>query len=308
MTRQGGLRECRERRLKNERHSRPHTRWQRGSSCHDFKACSIRFAVGMNRAEQSSDNSIEATSIQRKRMTHTITRTVPSRDSTGDDYRDRKIHDYLLSRGAIHLLNNIPGPDNLQFVDQKSLLYAWPKKLLVGHHARSGDDIHAYLVPLKTSHRVEIYAEHEHGHARLSLHHEGLARYRILAPFNNAYPRDAPKLTKADIARVELLIEWYFVEAGVVPACFLEKRGTFSKQFCNALRYVTKHVGPLPAPSLYKSPMQVNYRVGGPREWCQSSVHVCEEDIQQSLLQQYCPPSHSPFTPAQIKQQSAVSR
>jgi hypothetical protein len=298
MTRESGLRKCRKRGSKNEPHSRPHTRWQRGSSCHDFKACSLRCVAEMNKAEQSSDNLIEATPIQRKRMTHTIARTVPSRVSTADDYRLREIHDSLLSRGAIHLLDNIPGPDHLQFVDQKSFLYARPKKLLIGHHARSGDDIYAYLVPLNTSHRVEIYTEHEHGHARLSLNREGLARHRILAPFNNAYPRDAQKLTKADIARVELLIEWYFVETGVVPACFLEKRETFSKQFCNALRYVTRRVGPAPASSLCRSAMRVNHRVGGARAWSQSTVHVSEEDIQLSLLQQYCPLSHGPFTPA----------
>jgi hypothetical protein len=308
MTRQDGLRKCQGRRLKNEPHSRPQTRWQRGSSCLDLKACSLRSAAGMGKVEQSSDNSMEATPIRRKTMTHTIARTLHCKDSTGDDYRLRKIHDSLISRGANHLLDILPGSDNLQFVDQKSFLYAWPKKLLIGHHARSGDEIYAYLVPLNTSHRVEIYTEHKHGHARLSLNGEGLARHRILAPFNNAYPRDAQNLTKADIARVELLIEWYFVETGVVPACFLEKRETFSKQFCNALRYVTRRVGPVPASSLCRSVMQVNHRQGGAQAWCQSIVHVCEEDIQLSLLQQYCAPSHGPFTPAQIKHQSSLSR
>jgi hypothetical protein len=305
MTRKGGLRECRERKSKNDLRSHTRARWPGSGSYHDVKACSLRSATRINKGAQSSGIAMEETPTRKKTVTHSVARMVSSRESTGEDYRRSRILDYLLSRGMIHLLDNIPRPDNVQFVDQKLLLYAWPKKLLIGHHAHSGDAIHAYLVPLNTSHRVEIYAEHDHGHSRLSLGRGGLARHRILVPFNNTYPRDARKITKADIARVELLIEWYFIETGVVPVAFRDKGESFSKQLCNALRYIRRHAGPLPQYSPSKGPVQTHHNVDNARERSPSSDHVSEDDIQLSLLQQYCPQPYFPLTPVRVKQQSS---
>jgi hypothetical protein len=289
MARHGGLRKCRARKSNNALQSRKHARWSDNSSCYDAKAGPLRSTTKIDKRAQSSGSATEETPIRRKSVTHTVDRILPSRDSTGEDYRRSIITDYFLSRGIIYLLDNIPRPSNVQFVDQRSLLYAWPQKLLIGHHAHSRDAIHAYLVPLDNSHRVEIYAEHDHGHSRLSLSGGEFARHHILVPFNNTYPRDARKITKTDLARVELLIEWYFIETGVVPAGFRGQGESFCKQLCNALRYIRRRAGPLPQCVPSESPVQTHHRVDIAREKSPSSAHVSEDDIQLSLLQQYCP-------------------
>jgi hypothetical protein len=301
MTRQSGIRNCRKRDSKNNLHSRTQARWPGGGSCHEAQAFSLKSVARINKAEQSSSNAMEETPIRGKSGTHTVARMVSNRNSTGEDYRRSKIHDYLRSRGIIHLLDNIPRPDNVQFVDQRSLFYAWPKKLLIGHHAHSGYAIHAYLIPSTTSHRVEVYAEHDHRHTRLSLDREGLARHHFLVPFNKTYPQDAQKITKADIARVELLIEWYFIETGVVPADSGGVREGFGKQLCNALRYIGRRAELLPRYSRHQSPVPTHHRASVGHEWSPSSPHVSEDDIQLSLLQQYCLKPWIPFTPVRVK-------
>jgi hypothetical protein len=272
--------------------SRGYARTKRscGSAGHKAQEHSTKSAAVLEKVPQHADHSTKAS------KTHSTTESMSFHGSLDKGYERSKVHSYLQSCDAMHLLDNIPGAEHVHFVDQSLLSHARPKKLLVGYHSRSGDRIYAYVVPLNTLHRVELYTEHAYGQLRFNMNREGFARHRILHPFNKIYPRGAHNTTQADKARLELVIKWYFVAFRVVQTCFPGEAEAFSIRFCNALRYIANQSDHAADQLLDGSSAQQPRRIQASRKRRASSVHASESDIQSYLLQQFSPMSRTPST------------
>ena len=212
---------------------------------------------------------------------------------------------YLKTRNAMHLLDNIPGAEDAHFVDQDFLSCAQPKKLLVGHHAQSGDCIFAYMVPLSNFHKIEFYVEKSHKYPQSSISHQRSAGHRIRHPFDKVWPRAPKTMTQAELYRLELVVIWYFVAAGEVRTLLSEERKTFGTRFCAALRHVASQSTPATNRLLnYKQRPQ-----RGPASCKRSASSVCinENDIQQYLLKEFSPTSCALIAAAPPLQQSPVN-
>ncbi|KAF2844500.1 hypothetical protein T440DRAFT_548436 [Plenodomus tracheiphilus IPT5] len=202
---------------------------------------------------------------------------------------------YLHSFGAMYLLDNIPGADQVHFVEQDHFRHARPKKLLIGRHAQSGDDIYAYMTPMKTVHRVDFYTENARGCTELHTGHKRIPRNCFVYPFNRAFPNDLQIIRSADIARLALLVKWYFISAGFVQACVLEEGKSFVKRFYIALRYIASHSSSAPVAPLHEQSALRPPDSSTCRKQRAPDRYMCESDIQASLLQMY-PPLARPTT------------
>jgi hypothetical protein len=273
-----------------------------GSIGHKVLEHSSKSAAVIERVPQRAEHSTSARNT-RNRAEAVLFHGLQDRRSD-----QNKVNSYLQSCDAMHLLDNIPGVEHVHFVDQSLLPHARPKKLLVGHHVKNGHHIYAYVVPLNTLHRVELYIEHARGHSRLNINREGFARHRILYPFNTVYPRGARNTTQTDKARLELVVKWYFVASGVVEAYFPDEAEAFSIRFCNALRYIANQSDHVAEQVSHRSSMQQPPRIHTSRKRRASSVHPSEDDIQSYLLQQYLLPSRAPSAAAPSVQHATESR
>jgi hypothetical protein len=97
----------------------------------------------------------------------------------------RRLREYLNQHHALYLLDNIPDAADIKFVDQTYILEAQPKKLFVGSHAKTGNDIYAYMVriQLRGFHEIRFYTEDAHGHKTI-IPAESTGKQRILHPFS----------------------------------------------------------------------------------------------------------------------------
>ncbi|KAF2848316.1 hypothetical protein T440DRAFT_480923 [Plenodomus tracheiphilus IPT5] len=197
-----------------------------------------------------------------------------------------KILAYLHSFGAI---------PSTHFVEQDHFRHARPKKLLIGRHAQSGDDIYAYMTLMKTVHRVDFYTENARGCTELHTVHERIPRNCFVYPFNRTFPNDSQIIRSADAARLALLVKWYFISAGFVQACVLEEGKSFVKRFYIALRYIASHSSSTPVAPLHEQSVLRPPDSSTCRKQRALDSYMCESDIQASLLQMY-PPLARPTT------------
>jgi hypothetical protein len=129
-------------------------------------------------------------------------------------------------------------------VDQTYILEAQPKKLFIGSHTKSGDDIYAYMVLLQQRgfHEIRFYVESAHGHKTI-MPAEITGRQRILHPFSKTYPRNTGPCEQADRARFTLMVKWYFIAAGIATDCVLEETKSYPGRFHAALGYIADRMG-----------------------------------------------------------------
>ncbi|KAG9194802.1 hypothetical protein G6011_04837 [Alternaria panax] len=166
----------------------------------------------------------------------------------------RRLREYLEEHDSLYLLDNIPDAEDVKFVDQTYILEAQPKKLFVGSHAKSGDDIYAYMVRLQLRgfHEIRFYVEGAHGYKTI-LPAEATGKHRILHPFSKTYPRSIGPSEQADRARLTLMVKWYFIAAGIAKDCVLRETKSYPERLRAALEYIADEMGPaavkLPEPT-----------------------------------------------------------
>ncbi|KAF9728388.1 hypothetical protein PMIN01_13521 [Paraphaeosphaeria minitans] len=207
---------------------------------------------------------------------------IPNPNQSSDQ---NSVREYLNSRGTRSLLDNIPAPDQVRFDDQGVLHNAPHGRLLIGHHAETGDAIYAYIRPSSASQRVVFSAEDTRGQPIVGISHGDVARQRILYPFNKTFPQDGRCLGRADKARLAIVVRWYFIATGRTKLRSPKSLQTFCKQFRSALRYIANRsestAGRLPR---NPSGQEDDLRSAG-------GTHVDESDIQSALLATMLSPS-----------------
>ena len=217
-------------------------------------------------------------------------------------YDRSRVLSYLKTRNTMHLLDSIPEAEDAHFVDQDFLSCAQPKKLLIGHHAQSGDCIFAYMVPLRNFHKIEFYVEKSQKIPKSHISRQRSARHCIRHPFDKVWPRASKTITKADKSRLELLVKWYFVAAGEVHTLLSEERKIFGTRFCGALQHIASQS--TPATNRLSNSKQRPQRGPASRKRSAFSVCINENDIQLYLLQEFSPISCTPIAAAPPLQQS----
>jgi hypothetical protein len=155
-----------------------------------------------------------------------------------------RLREFLDEHDSLYLLDNIPDAEDVKFVDQTYILEAQPKKLFIGSHTKSGDDIYAYMVLLQQRgfHEIRFYVESAHGHKTI-MSAEITGRQRILHPFSKTYPRNTGPCEQADRARFTLMVKWYFIAAGIATDCVLEETKSYPGRFHAALGYIADRMG-----------------------------------------------------------------
>ena len=165
-----------------------------------------------------------------------------SSSSVEEENRDlNKLHKYLDTRGVLHLLQNIPEADEVQFADQDSIPPALPKKLFVGHTKTDPNEIYAYMRPARNHHQVNFYSENLNGSSQM-ISAEQVMKQQIYHPFNKTFPEDLSSIDQSDKARLSILIKWYFLATGVAHNIILKEIKAYPERLRHALEYISKRM------------------------------------------------------------------
>ncbi|USP76140.1 hypothetical protein yc1106_03414 [Curvularia clavata] len=212
---------------------------------------------------------------------------------------------YLKEYDALYLLDNLPEADEMQFVTQKSIPEAQPKKLFVGKEAKSGHDIYAYMVGLPRGfHEVRFYVQTADNEEPMKT--ETVARQQVWHPFSKCYPKQPSALEQSDRARVTLMVKFYFIAAGIATDCVLKETKKYPERLRVALEYIADRMGPAAAkPPSHdaKNGIARSEAIAKPVMSSESS-YIDESDIQSTLAAE--PPRGSPW-PRNFARKSAPS-
>ncbi|KAJ4368438.1 hypothetical protein N0V83_006795 [Neocucurbitaria cava] len=184
--------------------------------------------------------------------------TEPQHQQTGDERLDDtsagagasendvsdyvKLLQYLSSHRMSYLLQNIPEPDEVQFVNQKRIPEARPKKLFIGHHAKTNQEIYAYMRPTKGHHEINFWVEDEYNLTYASISSEEVTKQRILHPFNKTYPKGTA-VDQGDRARLTLIVKWYFIAAEIARDIVLKETKAYPDRLRSGLEYIAQRMG-----------------------------------------------------------------
>jgi hypothetical protein len=213
-----------------------------------------------------------------------------------------RLREYLDEHDSLYLLENIPDAEDIKFVDQTYILEAQPKKLFIGSHAKSGDDIYAYMVWLQQRgfHEIRFYVESVHDHKTI-MSTEVTGKQRILHPFIKTYPKSIGPSEQADRARFTLMVKWYFIAAGIATDCILRETKSYPERLRAALDYIADQMGP----AAVKPPEPVANEDATPDDGSESSYAPEENDIQPTLAREL--PPKLPRLPPTVAHKSAPS-
>ncbi|KAJ4330886.1 hypothetical protein N0V87_009617 [Didymella glomerata] len=191
-----------------------------------------------------------------------------------------KLHRYLESYGALHLLNNLPGPDEARFVDQDLFLDAQPRKLFVGYHRQEGSDIYAYMRKSRKFHEIKFFIEDTRAPSKTAIRSEDVAKQRILHPFNKTYPKCTRSIGQDERARLTLIVKWYFIAAGIATDCVLRETKSYPERLRSALEYIAKRMEVAPA----RTPLVRYERQTEPGTTSEEASQTIDENHIQSTL------------------------
>lgn len=152
-----------------------------------------------------------------------------------------KLLQYLSSHRMSYLLQNLPEADEVQFVNQKRIPEARPKKLFIGHHAKTNQEIYAYMRPTKGHHEINFFVETEYGFAT-TISSEEVTKQRILHPFNKTYPKGSA-VDQGDRARLTLIVKWYFIAAELARDIVLKETKAYPDRLRSGLEYIAQRMG-----------------------------------------------------------------
>lgn len=153
-----------------------------------------------------------------------------------------RLYDYLQSSGRLHLLDNIPRPDEVHFVEQKSFPRAQPKKLLVGHERATGRNIFAYMRPHGDFHWIFFYTEDSLLSGLKYIRVKNVFKQAILHPFDKTFPEGSDIIDQVEKAHLTIIVKWYFISAGITKDCVLRELREFPVRLRLALEYINKRM------------------------------------------------------------------
>jgi hypothetical protein len=224
----------------------------------------------------------------------------PRADVVGSDDL-AKLHHNLRARNEDHLLENIPGADEMLFVVQKSFFNAQPKKLFVGNHGTMNQDIYAYMVSHGDCHIVKFYVEDPQKNTCVAITAAEVAKQSVLHPFDKTYPKDSHDIDQNQRARLTLMVKWYFIAAGIAKDCVLKETKAYPGRLRNALEYIAKRMGP--AATERTSPVYEDRTGASPPEASppEASPPVLEDSVPPTLADiiPYSPLLSTPTLPCQ---------
>jgi hypothetical protein len=210
----------------------------------------------------------------------------------------RRLQEFLDEHNALYLLENIPDAEEMRFFNQTYFLDAQPKKLLIGHHSKSGDDIYAYMVRLRRGfHEIRFYVENTR--SKDTMRAEEISRQRILHPFDKTCPKHPVAVEQSDRARLTLMVKWYFIAAGIATDCVLKETKAYPERLRSSLDYIADRMGAgavNPPSSIAKRVPSADKNSVKQRTTSESS-YIDESDIQSTLAGNPSAPRVSPRPP-----------
>jgi hypothetical protein len=160
----------------------------------------------------------------------------PGADVVGSDDL-KKVLAYLHSEHKYYLLDNIPHPDKMRFVDQDSVSNAQPQKLFIGKHKNYQQDIFAYMVLQGERHMVNFHVENT-----MVIKAAEVAEQNIVHPFDKTYPENSREIGKNEKAQLALMVKWYFIAAGISKNCVLQESAQWPARFRRTLEYIDRRM------------------------------------------------------------------
>jgi hypothetical protein len=151
-----------------------------------------------------------------------------------------RIKDYL-GHKSLHLLDNIPGVDDMKFFDHSfDSRSALSKKLFVGC-TKAGNNIYAYMVlqqskPLKVY--MIVYYEEISSSKEENIPTKKIGQHKLLDPFSKIYPCDASlQNIPGHTADLSTMVKYYFVAEGIAEGIVL-KHASFLRRLKPALKFI----------------------------------------------------------------------
>lgn len=165
----------------------------------------------------------------------------PSRQGHKSDYHI--LTEYLEEREVIHLLNNIPQAVEMRFEEQHLFTEnAQPVKLFVGTHRTSGASVYAYMLKgTRKYHEIHFYTEDDlHVPERIT---SAIAAVQDLArPFDKTGKNANTIDDQESLARLMLIIKWYFLASGTARNVVLNETKSFPSRFRIILEHIAKRM------------------------------------------------------------------
>ncbi len=166
----------------------------------------------------------------------------PSSEVDDEENRDLvKLQEYLDSHDVLHLLQNIPEADEVQFAEQDFMPNALPKKLFVGHTNEDRNDIYAFMRPSRNHHEINYFFEDSDG-SHHAMNADQTVKQHIYHPFNKTFPTESTDVDQSDKARLSLVIKWYFLASGVAQNIVLRETKAFPERMRFALEYIARRM------------------------------------------------------------------
>ncbi|KAF3031310.1 hypothetical protein E8E12_001101 [Didymella heteroderae] len=112
--------------------------------------------------------------------------------------------------------------------------YSLRQKLLIGHQDGTGYGIYAQWRKHGETQRIDLFVLVDTN--KINLNIADLPQHRILHPFDKAYPWGSMQLDGSDRSRITALVRWYFIAAGFVRGCAIQR--DYGKLLKKVLLYV----------------------------------------------------------------------
>jgi hypothetical protein len=167
--------------------------------------------------------------------------------ATGGPSDYEVLSDYLEERNLSYLLKNIHEADELEWFDGKLSPDSLPKKLYLGKN-KTNDNIYAHMRLLRGNYSVQCWSrDPANGTDGITLQHSDVGQQTIIHPFNKTYTKDRRSLTAADQERLDILVKWYFIAAGIATNIVLRETPSYPTRLVSTLFYIADRMGPAAA-------------------------------------------------------------
>jgi hypothetical protein len=164
------------------------------------------------------------------------------------------LSDYLEERNLSHLLQNIHEADELEWFDGRISPESLPKRLYLGKN-QNNDNIYAHIRLSRGTHSVHCWSrDPANGTSGITLQYQDIGKQTIVHPFNKTYTKDRRSLTTADQERLDILVKWYFIAAGIAANIVLRETPNYPSRLVSTLTYIADRMGPAAATPLSSVP------------------------------------------------------
>jgi hypothetical protein len=110
-----------------------------------------------------------------------------------------------------------------------------PKKLYLGKN-KTNDNIYAHMRLLRGTYSVQCWSrDPANGTDGITLQHSDVGQQTIIHPFNKTYTKDRRSLTAADQERLDILVKWYFIAAGIATNIVLRETPSYPTRLVSTL-------------------------------------------------------------------------